>query len=159
MNRELGRRYSNSLRRNKDFNRCGLRALTTHREKEPIQVRREIACASAFHGVDSSKFGVVIRILLIEYRDRPVAPASIDSFSTLVVEHVVAVAYRRELLNDVSVIGIEHQQSSRHASNNKQSAIALVECHRIIGECHVCFPSRNYGVLLTIDHQDLSRLW
>src|SRR5438045_6333626 len=37
MNRELGHKYPNSLRQNKDFNRCGLRALTTHCEKEPIQ--------------------------------------------------------------------------------------------------------------------------
>src|SRR5438046_5647260 len=109
MNRELGQRYSNSLRRNKDFNRCRLRALTTHCEKEPIQLRREIACASAFHGVDSSKFGVVICILLLKHRDRPIAAACINSLSALVVEHVVAIAYRRKLLNDVSVIGIEDE--------------------------------------------------
>src|SRR5437868_15318841 len=81
MNRELGQRYSNSLRRNKDFHRCRLRALTTHCEKEAIQFRREIACASAFHGVDSSKFGVVICILLLKYRDRPIAAACINPLS------------------------------------------------------------------------------
>src|ERR1043165_8877012 len=158
MNRELGQRYPNSLRRNKDFNRCGLPTLTTHCEKEAIQVRRKIACASAFHGVDSPKFGVVICILLFEHRDRPIASARIDSFSTLVVEHVVAVAHRRELLNNISVVGIEDEQSSGHASNHKQSAIAFVECHRIVSECHVGFPSRNYGVFLTINHDDLARL-
>src|SRR3954452_12001192 len=109
MNRELGQRYPNSLRRNKDFNRCGLRALTTHCEKEPIQLRREIACASAFHCVDSSKFGVVICILLLKYRDRPIAAACINSLSALVVEHVVAIADHRKLLNDVPVISIENK--------------------------------------------------
>src|SRR5438093_13635400 len=69
MNRELAQRYSNSLRRNKDFNRCRLRALTTHCEKEPIQLRREIARASAFHGVDRATSGGVICTLWLHHRD------------------------------------------------------------------------------------------
>jgi hypothetical protein len=79
---ELHQRYPNSFRRNKDFNCCGLLALTAHCEEEEIEVRREIACASAFHGGDSPKFGVVIRPLLPKHRGL-LAPARIDSLFDL----------------------------------------------------------------------------
>src|SRR5262249_38493885 len=78
---------------------------------------------------------------------------------TLVIEHVVAVTYRRDFLNDVSIIGIENQQSPRCTSNNKQPVIVLVECHRVVGKRQVGFPSRYYGVLFTINHHDLLRFW
>src|SRR5262249_12972639 len=145
--------------RNKDLNGCGLRALTTHREKETIQFGREIACSSAFYGSDACKFCVVICIPLLKDRDCPIASTRIDSFSIFVVEHVVAITYCRKLLNDVPGARIKHEQPCRHSRHNEQSLVALVECHRIVGECHSCFPGRCHRVLLAINDGNFSRLW
>ena len=100
----------------------------------------------------------MIGILLLKNGNRTVAAARVDSFSRFVIEHVVAVADSRKLLNDLSCTRVEDEQARRHSRHNEEPVLAFVKGHGIVGKCHVGLPGREDGVLLSINNSDLSRL-
>src|SRR5438105_3079769 len=79
---------------------------------------------------------VMIGILLLKNGNRTVAAARVDSFSRFVIEHVVAVADSRKLLNDLSCTRVEDEQACRHSRHNEEPVLAFVKGHGIVGKCH-----------------------
>src|SRR5207244_305482 len=86
------------------------------------------------------------------------ASTGVDPLATLVIEHVIAIAYCGELLDDRPRVGVEHEQADGKAGYNKQPVVVLIQRHRIIGECHPSLPGRNDCAFLPIENDDLARL-
>ncbi len=75
----------------------------------------------------------------------------------VIVKHIVAIANRRETLNDLPCIRIEYEQSCREPSHDEQAVAGFVQGHRIVRERHSGPPRPDDRVLFPVNHCDLAR--
>src|SRR5690348_426744 len=100
----------------------------------------------------------MICVFLLKDANSAIAPAGVNSFSSFVVKNVVAIPHGGKLLNDIAAVGIEDDKARRHPGHNEKPVPALIEGHRIVGECHIRLPDSKDCALLSINDSNFSRL-
>ena len=85
------------------------------------------------------------------------AADGINSLTGLVVEHIVAIADRRQALNHLPRICIEYKQSRRKPGDDEQPVAGLVEGHGIVRQRYSGGPRRDYRSLFPVENGDFSR--
>src|SRR5579864_3361777 len=98
----------------------------------------------------------MIRVLPFKHRNGTLAATGINSFSGLVVEHVITITYCGQALDGFSCIGIEDEQSCREPSYHEQSVLGLVEGHRIIRQGRSEWPCRDNRARFSVENCDLA---
>src|SRR5207244_13220883 len=99
-------------------------------------------CVGLFDGVDLSR-----------------ATDGVDAVALAVVENVIGIAGNVDLGNNLTGIGVEHEQLGWKTTADEQPMIRFIERHWKISKRQICFPRRNDFPLVPIDDCDMTRIW
>src|SRR5437660_2459260 len=96
---------------------------------------------------------IVVRVILLDHADKPLAGESVNPLALRIEIHVVARSTHRHSRNLFASIGIKYDQQGRSPGNDEKSVIVFIESHRIVCPGSVQLPLRQPAGF-PVDHID-----
>src|SRR6202035_2941923 len=100
----------------------------------------ENAGAHAYSGWDICAQRIVVRVILLDGADKPLAADGVNPLAVRIEIHVVARSCDGDSRDLFSSVGIEYHQQRRSAGDDEKPVIVFIERHRVVGFGSVQLP-------------------